>query len=126
MGKLLAAVLVLAGAASAASTYVGAAACAKCHAEAFAKWSGSRHSKMVQPATKSSVKGDFSRGRIQLRGSPYVVRERDGMYYVTESYLTGKPQEHRVDFTLGNRRIQHYLTRLPSGRIIVLQPSWDI
>jgi Cytochrome c552/Cytochrome c554 and c-prime len=122
----LALAFLFATAGSAASSYVGAAACAKCHPEAFAKWSGSRHSKMVQPATKSSVKGDFSRGRIQLRGAPYSVREREGVYYVTESYLTGRPQEHRVDFTLGNRRIQHYLTRLPSGRIIVLPPSWDI
>src|SRR5262249_49388994 len=51
---------------------------------------------------------------------------RGGAFYITESYLTGKPQEHRVDYTLGNRRIQHYLTTLPSGRIVVLPPSWDI
>ena len=108
------------------STYVGAAACAKCHADEFAKWSSSRHSKMVQPATKTSVKGDFSRGRVELRGLPYLLREKDGVYYITESYLTGKPQEHRVDFTLGSRRIQHYLTRLPSGRVVVLPPSWDV
>src|SRR5256714_6497487 len=81
---------------------------------------------MVQPATKTSVKGDFSRGRIVLRDAPYLLRERDGAYYITESYLTGKPQEHRVDYTLGNRRIQHYLTTLSSGRVIVLAPSWDI
>ena len=48
------------------------------------------------------------------------------MYYITESTLTGKPQEHRVDYTLGNRRIQHYLTTTPTGRVIVLAPSWDI
>ncbi|HEY2018990.1 MAG TPA: ammonia-forming cytochrome c nitrite reductase subunit c552 [Bryobacteraceae bacterium] len=108
------------------STYVGAAVCAKCHADAYSKWSGSRHSKMVQPATRSSVQGDFTRGRIELRGAPYLLREREGVFYITESYLTGKPQEHRVDYTLGNRRIQHYLTRLPSGRVIVLPPSWDI
>ncbi len=107
-------------------TYVGAAVCAKCHADVYAKWSGSRHSKMVQPATKAGVKGDFSRGRIVLRDAPYLLREREGVYYITESYLTGKPQEHRVDYTLGNRRIQHYLTRLPSGRVIVLPPSWDV
>ena len=31
-----------------------------------------------------------------------------------------------MQYTLGNRRIQHYLTTLPDGRIIVLPPSWDI
>ena len=109
-----------------AAVYTGAAACAKCHAEIHAKWSQSRHSKMVQPATKSSVKGDFTLGKLQLRGAPYALRERDGLYYITESTLTGKPQEHRVDYTLGNRRIQHYLTTLPTGRVIVLAPSWDV
>jgi tetratricopeptide (TPR) repeat protein len=81
---------------------------------------------MVQPANRTSVQGDFTRGEIQLHGASYRLRQRDGIFYITESVLTGAPQEHRVDYTLGNRRIQHYLTTLSSGRIIVLAPSWDI
>src|SRR5580692_11691634 len=38
----------------------------------------------------------------------------------------GKPQEHRVDYTLGSRRMQHYLTTLPDGKIVVLPPTWDV
>jgi predicted CXXCH cytochrome family protein len=113
-------------ASAAGSTYVGAAACAKCHAEIHSEWSHSRHSKMVQPATKASVQGDFSRGVVTLRGQPYALRQRNGAFYITESYLTGKPLEHRVEYTLGNRRIQLYLTTLADGRVIVLPPSWDI
>ena len=109
-----------------APTYVGAAACEKCHTKEYQVWSGSRHSKMVQPAVASAVKGDFTRGAVELRGQPYQVRERGGEYYITESYLMGKPVEHHVDYTLGNRRIQHYLTTLPSGRVIVLPPTWDV
>src|SRR5450432_451432 len=112
--------------AASGSNFVGAAACAKCHADQQRKWSQSRHSKMVQPATAAAVKGDFTRGQVQLRGAPYRLRQRDGVYYITETYLTGKPREHRIDYTLGNRRIQHYLTTLDDGRVIVLPPSWDI
>ncbi|MGP8244403.1 MAG: ammonia-forming cytochrome c nitrite reductase subunit c552 [Bryobacteraceae bacterium] len=121
-------VLVLAAAAHAASApgYSGAAACAKCHAGVAHQWAGSRHSKMVQPATRAAVRGDFTAARVVLRGSAYGLSARNGSYYVTESDLTGKPREHRVDYTLGNRRIQHYLTTLADGRIIVLPPSWDI
>lgn len=108
------------------ATYTGAASCAPCHAGIQKRWSGARHSKMVQPATKSSVRGDFARGQVTLRGEIYRLAARDGTYYITESYLTGRPIEHRVDYTLGNRRIQHYLTTLPDGRILVLPPSWDI
>ena len=80
---------------------------------------------MVQPATAAAVEGDFTRGRIVLRGAPYTVRQRSGAFYITESYLYGTPREHRVDYTLGSRRIQHYLTRLPDGKVIVLPPTWD-
>lgn len=116
----------LAALATANPTYVGAAACAKCHADIYLKWTHSRHSKMLQAATPQSVEGDFSRGKITLRNFPYSLRESDGDYYITESELYGKPREHRVDYTLGSRRIQHYLTRLPSGRIVVLPPTWDV
>ena len=91
------------------ATYTGAASCAPCHADVEKHWAGARHSKMVQPATKSSVRGDFTRGKITLRGEAYQLTTRNGAWYITESYLTGKPREHRIDYTLGNRRIQHYV-----------------
>ena len=125
-GVWLVLALVAAWAPARAQTYPGAAACTRCNESEQRRWSQSRHSKMVQPATSASVKGDFTRGPITLRGDPYRLREKDGVYYIAESYLTGKQQEHRVDYTLGNRRIQHYLTTLPSGRVIVLPPSWDV
>jgi predicted CXXCH cytochrome family protein len=107
-------------------SFAGAAACGKCHANVGHTWSASRHSKMVQPATTAGVVGDFGRAPVTLRGGVYSFRAQAGAFYITESYLTGKPQEHRVQYTLGNRRIQHYLTTLADGRIIVLPPTWDV
>jgi hypothetical protein len=123
---LFLAATVWARAAAATPTYVGAAACAKCHADVSHRWSQSRHSKMVQPAARASVKGDFSLGQVRLRGDNYLLRQRDGAYYITESYLSGQPAEHRIDYTLGSRRMQHYLTTLADGRIVVLPPTWDV
>ncbi len=108
------------------SAYAGAVACAACHANEVHTWTSSRHSKMVQPATPAGVVGDFARQAVTLRGSVYRFRLQAGTYYITETYLTGKPQEHRIQYTLGNRRIQHYLTTLADGRIIVLPPTWDV
>ncbi len=110
----------------ASPAYTGMAACQKCHADIHRQWTHSRHSKMVQPATAESVQGDFKLARVKLRGQNYGLRSTAGAFFITESYLTGKPQEHRVDYTLGNRRIQHYLTTLADGKVIVLPPSWDI
>jgi predicted CXXCH cytochrome family protein len=81
---------------------------------------------MLQPATAASVKGDFSRGQLHLRGATYRVRERDGAHYITDADIAGQAREYRVDYTLGNRRVQHYLTTLPSGHIVVLAPTWDV
>jgi len=109
-----------------APSFAGAAACGKCHSNVSHTWAASRHSKMVQPATTVGVVGDFGRGAVTLRGSVYRFRQQAGAFYITESYLTGEPQEHRVQYTLGNRRIQHYLTTLEDGRILVLPPTWDV
>ena len=106
--------------------YVGARACAHCHASIHETWTSGRHSRMIQPATAATVEGDFSKGAITLRGHEYAVRTRDGAFFIAESELTGKTQEHRIDYTLGSRRIQHYLTTLDRGRIVVMAPSWDV
>ena len=106
--------------------YVGAEACAKCHGGIHREWAESRHSRMMQAATKQSVQADFGQGRVVLHGSAYVLRQDGGAYYITESDLTGKPWEHRVEYTLGGRRVQHYLTTLPDGRIILIPSAWDV
>ena len=55
--------------------YTGADACASCHRQVGDTWKSGRHSKMLQPATSSSVKGDFSKGTVTLRGGRYGLRE---------------------------------------------------
>jgi predicted CXXCH cytochrome family protein len=81
---------------------------------------------MIQPATPDSVIADFSKESVTLKGQRYRLRMANGEYFISESYLTGKEQEHRVEFTLGSRRIQHYLTTIERGAVIVLPPSWDV
>jgi predicted CXXCH cytochrome family protein len=105
---------------------VSAQTCASCHTRVHDAWTTGRHSKMIQPATAATVKGDFSQAAVTLQGSRYGLAVRNGEYFITESVLSGKEQEHRVDYTLGSRRIQHYLTTLATGAIVVLAPSWDV
>jgi len=107
-------------------SFVGPQACAKCHTEIHHQWAQSLHSKMMQPASELGVKGDFSLGKITIGGAAYVLQHRNGKYYITESSISGKPVEHRVDYTLGSHRVQHYLTTLAEGRIVVLPATWDM
>src|SRR5579864_2171254 len=106
--------------------HAGTQACARCHAAISHEWAESLHSKMLQPATEASVKGDFAHRRVTLRGSTYLLQHHNNKYYITESVLSGKTLQHRLEYTLGDRRIQQYLTTMPDGRIIVLPPTWDI
>jgi predicted CXXCH cytochrome family protein len=110
---------------AATSGFVGAQACARCHQQIHDTWQAGRHSKMLQRASAASVKGDFSAGSVTLRGDRFRLRATNGDYFITSS-LTGAEQEYRVEYTLGSRRIQHYLTTIDKGRIIVLPPTWDV
>lgn len=105
--------------------YVGAKVCADCHQTAYRQWSESWHGKIVQDATAASVEGNFALGKVVLRGSTFVLQRSGGHIYLTESYLAGKPWDHQVDYTLGGRRIQQYLSKLRDGRILLLPISWD-
>jgi predicted CXXCH cytochrome family protein len=111
--------------ADAARAFVGAQACVSCHQKIHDTWKSGRHSKMLQPATTATVKGDFSKGSVTLRGTRFPLRATNGEYFITSS-LAGSEQEHRVEYTLGSRRIQHYLTTIEKGMIIVLPPTWDV
>jgi predicted CXXCH cytochrome family protein len=108
------------------TAFVGAATCQSCHRQAHDTWKSGRHSKMIQPATPAAVKGDFSKDAITLKGQRYRLRAANGEYFITESFLTGKPQEHKIEYTLGSRRIQHFLTTIENGWMVILPPSWDV
>jgi hypothetical protein len=105
---------------------IAAEACGVCHAATHRRWSNARHSKMLQPATASSVLAPFDAAPIQLRGAAFtLIRDSQG-YAVRGPFPTSAVETHRVIYTLGSRRVQHYLTRLSDGRLVVLPPTWDV
>jgi hypothetical protein len=63
---------------------------------------------------------------VSLHGKDYSLSRDGDQFFIVEKYLQEAPTRRRVDYTLGSRRVQHYLTRLPDGRIVVLPPSYDV
>ena len=107
------------------STFVGSQTCRGCHATIHSSWTNGRHSRMLQEGGPKSVIPRFE-GTQTLRGKEYQL-ERDGdSFFITERYLQDTPTRRQVDYTLGSRRVQHYLSRLDDGRIVVLPPSYDV
>jgi hypothetical protein len=112
-------------AADSATSFVGSQTCRSCHATTHSGWSNGRHSRMLQEAGPKTVIPAFASVQT-LHGKEYRLEREGDSYFVVESYLQDKPTRRRVDYTLGSRRVQHYLSRLEDGRIVVLPPSYDV
>ncbi|MBI2835211.1 MAG: hypothetical protein HYX76_12375, partial [Acidobacteria bacterium] len=107
--------------------YVGSDACAKCHETEHGAWRKALHVQMTKPVAEALVLGDFSPGmRLEKYGRAYKMTSRDGRRYVSVAHKGGAPEEHAVDYTLGARRFQGYLSKLPDGRIYVLPVFWHV
>ena len=108
------------GAVAAEATFVGRAACARCHEKAAKAWTGSHHDLAMTEATDATVRGDFS--GVTFAGDGMQARFlRDGSKFVIETDgPDGTPQRYEVAYTFGWEPLQQYLVRFPGGRMSVL------
>ena len=79
---------------------------------------------MTRPIGETTVRGDFSPGtRLEAHGRRYRMSVRDGRRYIAVSH-GGRPfEEFEAQYTLGELRVQGYLSTLPDGRMYVLPRS---
>ena len=107
--------------------YAGSDACGRCHTAEYAQWKGGLHLEMTRPAGETRVRGDFTNGAtLDAYGRSYRFDRQDGRHFMAVSH-GGRPAERfEVHFTLGAKRVQGYLSRLPDGRIYVLPAFWHI
>lgn len=93
-----------------ATDYVGAAACADCHAKQYRQWSGNLHRAMNRRAGEpGAVVGAFDNRTIDYAGgkASFITRP-DGL--IMSFHRIGQPaQRYRVTRTIGSRYIQEYV-----------------
>jgi predicted CXXCH cytochrome family protein len=109
----------------AAPAFVGAQACASCHAEANAHWGMSDHHEAMQVANSSTVKGDFSGARFTYGGVESSFTSEGGRYRVRTDGPDGRLADFDVKYVFGIRPLQQYLIEMPGGRYQALSLSWD-
>jgi predicted CXXCH cytochrome family protein len=81
---------------------------------------------MTRPAENARIQGDFDNASLSAHGRAYTMSVRDGRRVIAVSH-GGRPAESfDVHYTLGAKRFQGYLSRLPDGRIYVLPAFWNI
>ena len=108
--------------------YLGSKACARCHQDAFDQWERSLHVRMTKPIAEATVVGDFTeRSRFADHGRAFEFGRADGKPFMQGRVRRrAKPETFRVDYTLGAKRYQGYLSTLADGRIYVLPAFWHV
>ena len=106
-------------------TFVGAQACASCHAAESAAWADSHHAKAMQHATRETVLGDFDNARLTYDGIVSTFFRRDGRLFVTTDGADGKLNDFEILYTFGLYPLQQYLVAFPGGRMQALSIAWD-
>ncbi|MFN7976710.1 MAG: hypothetical protein U0P30_01155 [Vicinamibacterales bacterium] len=97
---------------------MGSAACERCHTDAYARWKASLHIQMTRPVAEATILGDFSRdARFSAHGRSYEFGTKAGKPTVTVKIEGRAPETFTVDYTLGSKRFQGYLSTLPDGRM---------
>ncbi|MDP2323312.1 MAG: hypothetical protein Q8N51_04695, partial [Gammaproteobacteria bacterium] len=103
------------------SDYRGSASCERCHATEHAQWKDSLHIKMAKPIAEATIVGDFAEGTsFADHDRAYTFGRKNGRPFVTVKFGGAAPETFAVDYTLGAKRYQGYLSTLPDGRIYVL------
>jgi len=105
--------------------YVGAQACASCHAKEAAAWQQSHHALAMQAVDEHSVLGNFDNANLKQDGTQATFFKRDHAFFVKTDGPDGKPGEFEVKYTFGVYPLQQYLVAFPDGRMQALRASWD-
>ena len=106
-------------------TYVGATACADCHAAETESWRGSHHDRAMEEATESTVLGDFDGATFERAGVTSTFSRREGRYFVRTDGPDGALDDYEIAYTFGVDPLQQYLVAFPGGRYQALGIAWD-
>jgi tetratricopeptide (TPR) repeat protein len=107
------------------AAFLGAGACAACHAAESAAWQNSKHARAMQHATAATVLGNFNNARFTYNGIISSFFQRDGKFFVTTDGADGKLADFEILYTFGLYPLQQYLVAFSDGRLQALSIAWD-
>jgi tetratricopeptide (TPR) repeat protein len=110
---------------TAKSAFVGATACASCHAAEGAAWQNSKHAKAMQHASAATVLGDFNNASFTYNAVVSHFFTRDDKFFVNTDGADGKLADFEILYTFGLYPLQQYLVAFPDGRLQALSIAWD-
>jgi predicted CXXCH cytochrome family protein len=111
---------------AAEATFVGRAACARCHEKAAKAWTGSHHDLAMTEATDATVRGDFSGVSFAGDGMRARFFREGGKFLIETDGPDGTLQRYEAAYTFGCDPLQQYLIRFPGGRMQAFSLAWDV
>ena len=111
---------------STAAGWVDEAHCQSCHAEQYTDWLGSHHQLAMQPATDSTVLGDFDQQSLTTDTETTRFFRRDGGFWINTPNAQGKPADYQVAYTFGVEPLQQYFLQFDDGRLQSHGAAWDV
>src|SRR6516164_4730432 len=106
-------------------SFVGAQACAGCHAAEFDAWKGSHHALAMQPATAATVLGDFTGAKLEHFGVTTTFSRDGDKFIVRTDGPDGALHDYPIAYPFGVYPLQQYLVALSGGRYQALGIAWD-
>ncbi len=100
--------------------FTGVERCAACHTDKYVEWRQSLHSVAMTAPSDSTVVGDFGDVSHQYGGVRSRAFRKGDAYYMETEGADGQVEVYRVDYAIGRRQHQAYLTAFPNGRWQVL------
>lgn len=106
--------------------FTGDKTCKSCHEKEFTEWMQSHHFMAMQPATDSTVSGDFNNKTFTADGVTSRFYKKDGKFFINTVGEDGKNHDYEVKYTFGFTPLQQYLIEFPGGRMQATRQSWDV
>ena len=107
------------------ATFIGARACAGCHAAQFDAWKGSHHALAMQTATTATVLGGFADAKLEHFGGTTTFYRDGEKFMVRTDGSDGALHDYPIAYTFGVYPLQQYLIGFPGGRLQALGIAWD-
>jgi cytochrome c553 len=107
------------------AAFIGAEACAGCHAPETERWKTSHHALAMQKASATTVLGDFANATLTHHGVTTTFSRNGEKFMVRTEGPDGAPHDYEIAYTFGVYPLQQYLIAFLSGRYQALGIAWD-
>lgn len=124
--------------------YAGSQACRLCHAQISESWSHTGMARMLSPYQPKNIIGDFTKYNVvrggerdEWRDGQLVVQPGtgapvarmfvdNGRHYFQVKEQDGEWRRYPVDYTIGSKWEQAYVTRRPNGELHVFPLQYNV